>query len=185
MTNPLIDRALPRVLADIGQAIETKEKISSFPDLSRIVAADLAVLGAARLPKEWRQLPVGIRLSFGWTDARRQYAALRGDISARVPAVCQRCLEPMEVPLAISLALRLTRAGAAATPQEGFEDWELEEDTVQPLDIVQEALIMAMPLAALHPDSDDCAALAEQPRTGDTDMLRPFSDLQSRMGKAK
>ncbi len=94
MTNPLTDRALPAQLATIAQVIETKGKLSDFRRLSEVVEAGLAGLAPAKMPAEWRHAPIAIRLAFGWADARRQIPALEGQISARIDAVCQRCLEP-------------------------------------------------------------------------------------------
>ena len=65
----------------------------------------------------------------------------------------------------------------------GFEVWELAEDAVRPLDIVEEALIMALPLSPLHKSRDLCGPLADNVVQEKTGTVRPFADLKSQMGK--
>jgi hypothetical protein len=181
MANPLTDRALPAQLAAIGQVIETKGKLSDLHRLREVVEADLASLASAVKPKKWRHAPIDIRLAFGWADARRQIPALEGQISARIDAVCQRCLEPFELSLNAQLKLLLLMPDGEATAFEKYEIWETAEDTVRPLDIVDEALIMAMPLSPAHDDSTMCGPLAEKLRSDEPGTNRPFADLKSQM----
>jgi uncharacterized protein len=181
MGHPLLDCGSLHDLADLRQVIETKEELDSFEQLAGIVTADLASLEAAKRPQNWRQLPVDIRLSFGWADVRRQFPALEGHVSATIVAICQRCLEPFELALDVRLKLRFVQTDAVAAQQEGFDDWELDEEMLRPLDIVEEALIMALPLAAMHEVSERCGALQERAAPGDAEKLRPFAELRSKM----
>ena len=181
MANALTDRVSPAQLAASGQVIETKGKLSDFRRLKEVVEADLGLLSPAGVPKQWRHAPVDIRLAFGWADARRRIPALEGQISATVDAVCQRCLEPCELSLDAQLKLMLLIPGGDAAASEEYEIWETAEDTVRPLDIVDEALIMAMPLSVAHSDSAQCGPLAEKLVTEESGKTRPFADLKSQM----
>jgi uncharacterized protein len=181
MANPLTDRALPAQLAASGQVIETKGKLLDFERLREVVKADLASLTSRQTPKKWRHAPIDIRLAFGWADARREIPALEGQISAKIDAVCQRCLEPFELSLNAQLKLLLLEPQGEATAFEEYEIWETAEDTVRPLDIVDEALIMAMPLSPAHDDDAMCGPLAAKLQSEKSAMIRPFADLKSRM----
>ena len=64
---------------------------------------------------------------------------------------------------------------------DGYEIWEFDENKVSPADIVEEALIMAMPLSALHESSDDCIAFSDDVHVDDSKTVRPFEDLRSLM----
>ena len=182
MANPLLDRALPGDLADRSQVFDIKGKISEFPRLLEIVASELERLPAAARPRAWRATPVAIRLEFAWADGRREIPAVEGDLAAELAAVCQRCLEPFVLPISARVKM-LLMSDAAASQREGFEVWELQEETIRPLDIVEEALIMAMPLATVHGSSDDCGALADTIAGDEASTTRPFKDLRSRMEK--
>ena len=142
--------------------------------------ADLSALDADKVPQGWRDRTVAGRLSFGFADAQQGLPVLEGSVAATVDAVCQRCLEPMELKLSAELKLLFTGDPALATDDSGFEVWELEEETLRPLDIVDEALAMALPLAALHENDENCsrpAEAADQRR----DTIRPFAALKSQM----
>ena len=184
MGNPLLDRASPRDLAERGQIIEKEEKLEIFPRLTEAVAADLEELTPERLPRRWRESPVVFRLAFGWADHRQRVPALTGRVAAELPAVCQRCLEPLTLSLAQEVKLLLTDSGSPVPAGDEFEAWELDEPVIRPADIVDEVLIMAMPLVVMHADRQDCGPLAERlapdrPVAGDT--VRPFADLRARL----
>jgi len=183
MANPLTDRAPPAQLAASGQVIETKGQLSDFERLREAVDADMASLASSARPKKWQQAPIDIRLAFGWADARHQIPALEGQISARIDAVCQRCLEPFELSLNAQLKLLLLKPHGEITAFDEYEIWETAEDTVRPLDIVDEALMMAMPLSAAHDDSTMCGPLADKLQPEDKGMVRPFADLKSQLRK--
>lgn len=184
MANPLTDHASPAKLAECGQVIEIKRKLSDLPGLCAVVETDLAGLGPERVPKRWRHSPIAIRLAFGWADARRQIPALEGQISARIDAVCQRCLEPFELSLNAQLKFMLLIPGGDATAYEEYEVWETAGDTVRPLDIVDEVLIMALPLSAAHDDAAKCGPLAEKVLAEEAAANRPFADLKAQMREA-
>ena len=67
-----------------------------------------------------------------------------------------------------------------AADESGFEVWELDEETLRPLDIVDEVLAMAVPLAALHEDEETCKAPDEVVEDS-RDTIRPFAALKSQM----
>ncbi len=190
MANPLLDRWPPQELAERGQVIEKEEELALFPRVTDVVALDLERVPEAHRPARWRQAPVAIRLVFCWADSRRQWPQLTGSISAQVAAVCQRCLEPFALTLAQDLRFLLAWPGSPVVELQGFETWELEEPVVRPLDIVDEALIMALPLSARHVDLAECGSLAtllaangdsgKGDNNGDN-RVRPFADLQSQM----
>lgn len=184
MANPLLDRVLPEDLAERGQAFELQGKIEDFRRLIEIVEADLKSVAVQIRPREWRAAPVNIRLGFGWADARREIPALEGEISTDIVAVCQRCLEPFELPLRTTLKMLLLKTADATALQDEFEIWEVEGDEIRPLDIVEEALIMALPLSAVHQSRDLCGPLAENVTDENKETVRPFADLRSQMNKS-
>jgi uncharacterized protein len=184
MPNPLLDRSSPAELADLGQVVEKQVKLQSFSGLTEVLAADLSPLGPEEVPQEWRQTPVAIRLKFGWVDRGRRFPALEGRVVARVPAVCQRCLGPIQLELDEELKLLLAgadEAGSAEGASGDYDVWEIDEATIRPLDILEEALIMAMPLSALHGPGEGCDAPDDAvPAVSDV-TIRPFAGLRSTM----
>ncbi|HET6629413.1 MAG TPA: YceD family protein [Woeseiaceae bacterium] len=180
MVNPLLERAPPKAFAERGQIIEKQEKLELFPRLSEVVGDDLRRLDAP--PAGWRQSPVAIRLAFGWADTQRELPVLEGHVTAEVPAVCQRCLEPLALTLDTDLRLLFSGPGRSADESLDYAVWELDEAVLRPLDVVDEALVMAMPLAAMHESEENCGRLAEQAKVEKEEaQVRPFADLKSQM----
>ena len=184
MANPLLDRALPEELAERGQAFEIKGKIDDFRRLIEIVEADLESVSEQLRPREWRSAPVDIRLGFAWADSRREIPALEGEISTVIAAVCQRCLEPFDLPLKSTLKMLLLKSAEATAAHGESEIWEVEGDAIRPIEIVEEALIMALPLSVVHQSQELCGPLVRSMTDEQSETVRPFSDLRSQMNKA-
>ena len=184
MANPLLDRALPEELAERGQVFEFKGEIKDFARLVEIIEADLESVSERLQPREWRSAPVDIRLGFNWADARQEIPTVEGVISTDIAAVCQRCLEPFHLPLRTTLKLLLLQTTDATTERGETEIWEVEGDAIRPLDIVEEALIMALPLSVMHRSREECGPLAQSVTDKQIETVRPFEDLRARMNEA-
>ncbi len=180
MGNPLRDRRTPSDLAARGQVVEFEEKVSQFDRLARILEAELGTLEPDKLPDGWRSARVRGRLSFGFGDAQDGVPMLEGHVAATIDAVCQRCLEPFQLPLAVELKLVFGDEESGPQGGSGFDVWELDDETLRPLDIVDEVLVMAMPLAAKHVDSETCKPAGDvEPEAQQN--LRPFASLKAQM----
>ena len=78
----------------------------------------------------------------------------------------------------------LLKSADATALQDEFEIWEVGGDEIRPLDIVEEALIMALPLSAVHQSRDLCGPLADNVTDENKETVTPFADLRSRMNKS-
>jgi uncharacterized protein len=185
MGNLLRDRCTAAELASVGQVIEIDEKISSFESVASIVEADLAALDPDKTPSGWRDLAVRGELQFGFVDAENRVPMVTGSATANVGAVCQRCLEPFQLQLEIEAKLLLLGADESADGYDDFEVWELNEQTMRPQDIVEELLIMAMPLSAMHDKMGDCKAFSSVGESTDDaeEFVTPFAALRSQMNR--
>ena len=186
MANPLLERALPAELAERGQVFEFEGKVGDFERLSAIVEAELAALDEPPRSLDWAQKPVFVRLEFSWLDAERRVPAMAGSASLVLGAVCQRCLEPFEMPLAAAFRVLFANEETddAALDAPGFETWVLDDGRVRLQDVVEESLVMALPLAPVHTAADDCGPLARSMAAATPETVRPFADLRAQMKKA-
>lgn len=75
-----------------------------------------------------------------------------GDVTARLPVRCQRCLEPMEIAIATALCLAFTDAEGKAPPPDGYDAVPLLGDTILLSDLVEDELMLALPMAPMHED---------------------------------
>jgi len=56
------------------------------------------------------------------------------------------------------------REAMPETPPTGFEPFELEEGRLQPVQLIEDELIVAMPLVPKHARVEDCGSLARVSR---------------------
>jgi uncharacterized protein len=88
--------------------------------------------------------------------------ALTLEYEAAVQLVCQRCLEPYRERLADRVELALVEEGAdEASLPEGFEPVELDEGHLWPAGLIEDELIVAIPLVPKHAKVEDCGSLAD------------------------
>ena len=185
MGNPLRERRTAAEWAAVSQVIEIAEKVGDFEQLSAIIDADLAALDAARMPVDWRTSAVEGRVEFGFADAQQLLPAATLSVATTVDAVCQRCLEPFRLPLEAESELLLLELEQTAEGYDEYEVWELEEEQLRPLDIVEEMLVMAMPFSAMHVDSASCKALAPVTQASGEETTTPFAALREQMAQDK
>lgn len=188
MAHPLRARSTPRALAESRQVIDFEGYLSDFGRLAEIVEADLQTLAEADRPAHWRQAAVSVGLSFAFADLRETLPTVTGKASVTLDAVCQRCLQAFALPLKVELQHVLLAIGEKHDGYEGYEGWELSEAALRPLELVEEALVMALPLSAAHPSLELCGRLAGM--LGDSDMaagetVRPFAGLKAQLDESK
>ena len=184
MGNPLQQRRTPAEFAAEAQLIEISAKVGDFEQLSEIIQTDLAALGADRMPPRWREQEVRGKLQFEFLDAQQALPAVRGEVMATAAAVCQRCLGPFELQLTTSLNLLFAGETAVESDGEEFEVWELEDEQLTIAELVEEALIMAIPFVPMHAGDKNCVAVSEADSATE-EMTLPFADLRAQMEREK
>ena len=187
MGDPLRDRHSLRELALNKQVIEIAAKAGDFERLANAIEADLSTLNPCDVPGEaqvdWQSRPVVGQLRFLAADAPAGAVELEGEVRTTVVACCQRCLEIFDLPVETALQLTLSLPGEECEPRPGFEQWELAEERLRPIDIVDEALVMALPLSARHENDARCVEIAREKRG--TETTRPFASLRAQMDETK
>lgn len=138
---------------------------------------------------------VGLLLSpQGSAMARFEFQQVEGSPAARlavkatVQLRCQRCLQPFGCPVESHAQLAFVtgeaEAGAEAGPvPEGWEAISVDPRRVVLADLVEDELLLSLPLVPMHADAADCGPAArvideteEEPRE-DTGTQRPFANL--------
>jgi uncharacterized protein len=92
----------------------------------------------------------------GWLQSELDY-------EAAVELVCQRCLEPFRCDLKQTVNVVVADSDSLpATVPEGFEPFELEGGRLLPTQLVEDELIVAIPLVPKHARVEDCGSVARQ-----------------------
>jgi uncharacterized protein len=113
-------------------------------------------------------LAVDVRLSFGQGGLPR----LEGRVQGTLELTCQRCLGPLREEIDVSFRLALVGEGSEAAVPAGFEAWELPAGAERPprlRDLIEDEIILALPLIARHAERVDCGELPPELNDGQTD----------------
>ena len=131
---------------------------------------------------------------------RAQLASVAGEVSGRVHfrrmagvavaeltltgtarLVCQRCLQPMELPVEASAEVGLVAAEADVSRVPGeLEPVLAPEGRISVGELVEEELLLTLPIVPLHAEGDACAAGDAAPLAGSgrhAETQRPFQQL--------
>ncbi|RME33458.1 MAG: hypothetical protein D6786_07640 [Gammaproteobacteria bacterium] len=104
---------------------------------------------------------------------------LRGRVTGHVELICQRCLEPMGHDIDAEVCLGAVRGESAmqALPGE-YEPLVVGEEGGYPLaTLVEDELLLALPIAAMHPHACVDPAGTEQEETPQAAREGPFAGL--------
>lgn len=80
---------------------------------------------------------------------------IQGEISVTVEVTCERCLESFPLSLSESVRLAVVESeGLAERLPEEIDPWLTDADTLSIPDIIEDQLILGMPIVARHQDAD-------------------------------
>ena len=99
-------------------------------------------------------------------------------VSGIAVLTCQRCLQPCECTIdeqALLMVVANERDVAG-----GYEPWVGDAEHLSVVAVVEEQVLLALPLVPMHADSDDCrpTTAAESPGESREDRQRPFANLR-------
>ncbi len=140
-----LDRLDARAFAQAGARLETETPLSRFARLREEAAGEAPVQGEVHwaVAGEMRSSGPAGAPSAPW---------MRLVAHTALPLTCQRCLGPVETPLAVDRWFRFVADEATAEA----EDDDCEEDllALEPrpnvFDVLEDELLMALPLVPMH-----------------------------------
>lgn len=115
-------------------------------------------------------------------------AEIHGSASATVKLVCQRCLDAADVPLKVQIALGFvqTEEQAKELPS-SLEPFLLEEEEIPLASLLEQELILALPIVAYHSDCEPFPYQGgeDQAPSSVEEKPNPFAVLEQLKGKVK
>lgn len=104
---------------------------------------------------------VAVDLQFGVDEQGISY--MRGHLGAEVSLTCQRCMEPVTVPLEAEVAVGFVlNDDKARNMPEPYEACVLSEESAMLSELIEDELILALPIVAAHPEQSCQPWLEEQ-----------------------
>ncbi len=94
---------------------------------------------------------VEVELHFGIDEQGVRY--VRGRLIAQVNVECQRCMQPMPITVEGDISVGFVASDDMANNlPETYEPCVVADDTVVLSDLVEDELILALPIVSVHPD---------------------------------
>jgi uncharacterized protein len=83
-------------------------------------------------------------------DKRR--ARIQGSVDAELVVICQRCMGPMRMPVHAQFQLAVvTGEEEAAQLPDDYDPWLLQGSTLDLASVIEDELLLALPVAPMHP----------------------------------
>ena len=144
------------------------EPWSQLIDVDRLAdrQADVAFeIPLSRLPRVQAQIAGAKGTVHGVAHFRREagFRVAEVELEGEAKLVCQRCLAPMTWPLASEtrVAIVANERDADGIPQE-LETVHAPDDRIRVADLVEEELLLTLPLVPLHESADECKAVQDE-----------------------
>lgn len=104
---------------------------------------------------------------------------LQGMIQAGLCLLCERCGKPMTWPVSTTVAFYLVGSEAAAASLPDDADYVVAADSLNVLELIEEELLLALPLVARHPAGTPCGDNARSGRVAESgERSSPFDVLK-------
>lgn len=114
-------------------------------------------------------------LSFDYDESG--VCVVESSIEARLILQCQRCFEPVEVEIQKSSLLGVVNdEDEFDSLAREYEPLQLDDDVITVEELVEDELLLSIPLSALHP-VDKCTGIEDLERINAEAKLNPFSGL--------
>jgi len=113
-----------------------------------------------------------------YVDERKR-AKVEGTVQTTVQLICQRCLEPMSWPLVAQTRLCFLPAGQPEDDDMDFEVVAMESALLGVVDLIEDELLLALPIVALHPTCPYNERITSQPASQAMPAENPFAVLKS------
>ena len=168
MSPPGPDRVNVDVLAADESRLTRRYPMTRFARLAELLASGE---GEAQAEFAFTRLPEGL-------------AGCEVQVTGVVQLKCQRCLETFDQPLRSTarLAFVATEEEAGHVP-DGYEAIAADKGRVDLGELVEDELLLSLPVVALHGAATQCAGTARQAGGGESvespaETHRPFAQLQ-------
>lgn len=164
LNGPIPPHVDPRKLADRGAVLEGELPLESLPRLAEQMVNHAGTVRA--------------KLSFE-RDERRA-VVIHCEFGVEAKMVCQRCLDVASLPIHGEYHYVVVPEGSEQVVPKGYDALEVGEDPLDLLTLVEDELLLALPIVPVH-DPEDCQQPAGQhePEASEDEVPRsnPFSVL--------
>ena len=102
---------------------------------------------------EWIETRDGsVAVEAAFFDTEKGLHRARGEVSGTLTVRCQRCMEPMELPVRSGLKLQFVEEASQIEPEGDYAIVRMTRGPTSLLEVIEDELILALPMAPMHPE---------------------------------
>ena len=137
--------------------------LESLADRGVTLSGELDVDNLARLKSLLHSGVGSVRATLSFRQRSDGWLGVQLDYQGFAHLVCQRCLEPFRYELEDQVNVVIADSDSLPTTvPTGFEPFELEDGRLQPVQLIEDEVIVAIPLVPKHARVEDCGSLARE-----------------------
>lgn len=100
---------------------------------------------------EWIETRDGsVAVEVAFFDTEKGLHRAQGEVSGTLAVRCQRCLQPMELPIRSGLKLQFVEEASKIEPEDDYEIVRVMRGPTSLLEAIEDELILALPIAPMH-----------------------------------
>tara|TARA_Y100000768_G_scaffold209319_1_gene157695 strand:+ start:2121 stop:2663 length:543 start_codon:yes stop_codon:yes gene_type:complete len=161
-----------------SQRIKGEYKVENFEKIVRLIQKDHLNAIDLKDSKNWLKEKIRINLKKEIANINSNEREISGNIEIKLYLTCQNCLNVVESDLNIPVNIILCKE--SKKNMKGFEIWEIYEEKIKLRDLIEELIIISLPLYFKHENTRDCIAYDYKLDTRSTKTL-PFANLKNQL----
>lgn len=161
-----------------NRRIKGEYKVGNFEKIVRLIQKDHLNALDLKDSKDWLNEKVTINLKQEIANLNSDEKKVSGTIKIKIYLTCQNCLNMIENDLNIPVSIILCKESKKNI--KGSEMWEIYKEKIKLKDLIEELIIISLPLYFKHESSKDCIAYDYKLDTESAKTL-PFANLKNQL----
>jgi uncharacterized protein len=134
---------------------QTQQKL-----IETFAAFDCKRLAEMLLAQDKNAEPVTIHFELIGDCKRFRQPSLHLNIRAKLPVICQRCLDKMQVEMDLNFDYLISNTAISELDESDEMDWLEVDNEMNLLELIEDELLLALPIAPTH--AENCTKLSMQ-----------------------
>lgn len=170
----------------------TRNSIPRTVDARKLAQKDAVIEGNViissldRLSELAHNQSDAIAVAFAFDIDDHGYIVIQGKIKSEIALTCQRCLEPVALPIDMSVNVAVVRnQDAAKQLPKSLDPWIVESESADLFELIEEEILLEVPIAPFHEHQcipENLFSSGDEPK--ETPKSNPFSVLEQLKGSS-
>ena len=165
--------------------VDLQCKIKDFEKLSQVITNDLENLENPVDDDAWLDQLVDIKLQVKNVNLGIIMPHISGELRTTFFLACQNCLQMIIKKIELPINLILCDRDRENDNNNQYDYWEILGDSISMHNLIEEILILSVPLYTKHEAGKKCLVFSEEKVIKEESLYSPFSDLKNQLNNKK